>query len=322
MGTMRMEEVTPQEMLAALRASTGTPTQLVAATAWLAALDPVRDVWTLHESRDVLAHAVRECGRADETTDHLQVVEQLLRLVSRRLSSVILEVTAYVEDVPRFRSEMTPAGIRAASLLSSSRRSLPELARMLDEDEEVLQQGLHRLISLGVVVEDAPLRPSLETVSYGLSPAGRCALPLIAKAVVEYELGRFPWPEDVPALDVWAEANQAEVFRFKREGRDGSVAASCFAMDPYKLGPLSAPSLVGLARMRSDEVATLAIFRSAPDTFEKKTSLIAADHRNVCERADRSDLPLRLFANDAVRARRDELESLFASEDVVVSFAA
>jgi hypothetical protein len=128
--------------------------------------------------------------------------------------------------------------------------------------------------------------------------------------VLEFELGRFPWPKDVIDPNSWASTKQIALLKFLHLGGDGATLAQFLGKDPQRIGSLSLPNLVGVARTEpqsESELLSIALLRGKPDqwtenTVKARTDQIVDDHMKLLQRSDTrlDDGELKLFVLPAL----------------------
>lgn len=287
--------------------------------------DPVTDSAGLESIRQVLQSELR-AARADDRAGTRETIARIaLRFVASRRSPIAVDLDRYLAGGP---PGVSPAGVRAAAMLSSFRR-LDELIAALNADEEMLTRDLSRLVRLGILIA--------ETDSFGrecsfcLTPAGRPALAKLAAQVVEFELGRFRWPDDVPEPFAWAEAKGQQVFPFERRGRDYEVVAECLGGTAGQAESLSVRNLYGLAKPKPKpqppaahlRIHTMALLAPDLGPILPRMTAIIDEHRRVEHLVDdRADLSITVFTNSLIREKHgaDVLE-LCSDNDVACDFA-
>jgi hypothetical protein len=291
-----------EEILARVSAQ---PTLLVKLAEEIHDLDPLRDALRLSELRSKL-RAVAVSIRDDETDDKAvaESVHLLLNRVTARQSPVGAGLRILLDKHP---DRLTPAVLRAARRTDDRAWTARELGCVVEQSALAFLTG--ELASLGVVTQDSTDRDPMQ-IRYRLTPAGREALPLIARRVLELELGRFPWPADLRDPEAWASSTHAAFFEFDHLGRDDATLARCLDAAPREIGSLSLPNLYGIARPEDRatlDLKSVAVLRREPGAWNTQELNARID--------DIIDDQLKLMARTDTRVERWEL-MMFTRRDL------
>ena len=278
------------------------PATLVELTDEIHGLDPFVDAEQLADLRAELGLAVIAARDTDAANAdlRLEAARLLLERVVGRQSPVGSDLRLLLDRQPH---RFTPALLRTVWRTNERPWSLPELRCVAEESAWAFLTG--ELAQLGVVSRTTDELEDFPEPRYRLMPAGRQALPAIARRVLEFELGRFPWPKDMTDPKSWASDTQLRLLQFLHLGDDGATLARFLGKDPQRIGSLSLPNLVGVARQepRADsELLSIALMRGeadewTPKTVKARTDQIVDDHMKLMQRSDMrlDDGELKLF---------------------------
>lgn len=285
-----------------LSEATERPATLVELTDEIHGLDPFVDAQQLADLRAELGSAVIAARDTDAANDVLTLAAArlLLERVVGRQSPVASDLRLLLDREPH---RFTPALLRTVWRTNERPWSLPELRCVAEESAWAFLTG--ELAQLGVVSRATDEREDSPEPRYRLMPAGRQALPAIARRVLEFELGRFPWPKDMTDPKSWASSTQLRLLQFLHLGDDGATLARFLDKDPQRIGSLSLPNLVGVARPEPrahSALLSIALMRGEADEWtttavKARTDQIVDDHMKLMQRSDvrLNDTELKLF---------------------------
>jgi hypothetical protein len=292
------------------------------------------------EGTDVISRVASDVGMLIRLSDEIHDLDPLLdaeRLVDLHryirleigLSDQIAVRSIGLLLLDLVAARQSPTGTKMLSLLQTEQeRFTPALIRALWETRELsrsemeLRERIDDAATLAFMTRDLVhagmlARAGEEELAFRLTPAGRHAMGPISRKVLALELGRFPWPENVPAATDWAREEGLELYRFSHGGEDGVAVAQCIG--ERTIGSLSMPSLYGVARPEpakalalSDPFQALAVLPGPTahwddGAVDTRVDRILADRRTLASRTTVRDVKkdvnwdLTLFAGDDFR---------------------
>lgn len=182
------------QLVAAIDAATQDPELLLRMVYNIQDLDSLEDASQIAEIRNNLASAVRSMRpEQPETGQRIHIGRLLLNEVASRLSPVVGSMKEHLDNPP---DTWTPALITSLGKLNDAPRTVPELSRMTECEEDPLRQEIEELRRCGVVIEVGIVERAdkgSEPIYY-LTPIGDKILSGMARRVLDRELDRFQMP--------------------------------------------------------------------------------------------------------------------------------